>query len=576
MANYLIRSGDTLGQIAQANQTDIATLQKLNPQVTNPNLIIAGQSLNLPTTPIAPAIPTVQPASAPTIQSVQQGLNDLLKGFGGTLSPQTGQINITAEQLTAATQPKAIDVTSPPSTLGTSASAMVAGATADSTALQKYIDLMTPKETPESKQYKDLMAQIQSELPSVTGRGTAQLAAEQAQGVPEKIQALQDVQNQINTKIAEFNKVEADYMATTQATETVPGVTKGIVAGQQNQLAKALNIAKISAAAEISMLQSQAQALQGNLTTAQATADRAVTLRFQDVRDSINIRLQQIQLIEPELNKQEQRRADAIKLYLNQQQQIVDEQKSAQKELVNFNLSAMQDYPSANIQISDPYHTTQNKIINSKEYKLATTTKVISADEQLYSGLSAATATAVRSKVSKFSTEPIIQNYATIQEGRNFASVISDTTTNPADDQALIYSLAKALDPGSVVREGEYATAQKYSQSWIQAYGKSVTQALLGTGFLSQEARQNIKKTIEQKYLSSKRSYDNLYNQYEASINSLTGRNDGNEFLMEYTTPEISPEIPPTTPPETLPEQPKTGGGLFGNFIQGIIKAFGG
>src|SRR3990167_7186178 len=85
MANYLIRSGDTLGQIAQANQTDIATLQKLNPQITNPNLIIAGQNLNLPTAPIAPTIPAVQ--STPTIQSIQQGLNDVLKGLGGTLNP---------------------------------------------------------------------------------------------------------------------------------------------------------------------------------------------------------------------------------------------------------------------------------------------------------------------------------------------------------------------------------------------------------------------------------------------------------------------------------------------------------
>lgn len=157
--------------------------------------------------------------------------------------------------------------------------------------------------------------------------------------------------------------------------------------------------------------------------------------------------------------------------------------------------------------------------------------------DQLYAGLSSATATAVRARVSKFSTEPLIQNFATVQEGRNFATSLADTTTNPADDQALIYSLAKALDPGSVVREGEYATAQKYAQSWVKAYGKGVTQAILGTGFLSQEARQNIKKTIEQKYNASKTSYDNLYKQYTSGINSLTGRGDGSSFLTDYAIP---------------------------------------
>jgi len=176
MANYLIKSGDTLGQIAQANQTDIATLQKLNPQITNPNLIIAGQNLNLPTAPIAPAIPAVQPASTPTIQSIQSGLNNLLKGFGGTLNPQTGQIDITAEQLTAATQPKPIDVTPLLSTLGTSTSAMVAG-------VQERLKAEEALKTPEQKAGEDkvskMIADIETKYAEFEGKPA--YAAEQYQ-----------------------------------------------------------------------------------------------------------------------------------------------------------------------------------------------------------------------------------------------------------------------------------------------------------------------------------------------------------------------------------------------------------
>jgi len=156
------------------------------------------------------------------------------------------------------------------------------------------------------------------------------------------------------------------------------------------------------------------------------------------------------------------------------------------------------------------------------------------SDAPLYNGLTSTTATAVRSIVSGFKSEPQLTNFATIQDGYNFTQMISNDTKNPADDQALVYALAKALDPGSVVREGEYATAQKYAQSWVKAYGKSVTQAVAGTGFLSKEARENIKKVIETKYTSSKKSYDNLYGQYAKQINNLTGRDDGTKFLRDY------------------------------------------
>lgn len=156
--------------------------------------------------------------------------------------------------------------------------------------------------------------------------------------------------------------------------------------------------------------------------------------------------------------------------------------------------------------------------------------------DQLYGGLSSSTATAVRAKVNAYKSEPMVTNFSTIQDGYNFAKSINTNTKNPADDQALIYSLAKALDPGSVVREGEYATAQKYAQSWVDAYGKAVTQAIAGTGFLSKQARENIKKVIEQKYNASKTSYDKVNTSYISNINNLTGRGDGKKFLTDYVT----------------------------------------
>lgn len=178
--------------------------------------------------------------------------------------------------------------------------------------------------------------------------------------------------------------------------------------------------------------------------------------------------------------------------------------------------------------------------------------------DQLYAGLSSATATAVRARVNKYATDNTVQNFSTVQDGYNFATSLDTKTKNPADDQALIYSLAKALDPGSVVREGEYATAQKYAQSWVAAYGKGIEQALLGNGFLSQTARENIKKTITQKYTTQKRSYDQTVKSYTDGINALTGRADGSKFLTDYVTPPTSTDLSVQAPDGqtyTFPDQ---------------------
>jgi LysM repeat protein len=47
MSTYRIKSGDTLSQIAQRYHTTVGALAKAN-QIKNPNLIIAGKSLNIP------------------------------------------------------------------------------------------------------------------------------------------------------------------------------------------------------------------------------------------------------------------------------------------------------------------------------------------------------------------------------------------------------------------------------------------------------------------------------------------------------------------------------------------------
>lgn len=73
-----------------------------------------------------------------------------------------------------------------------------------------------------------------------------------------------------------------------------------------------------------------------------------------------------------------------------------------------------------------------------------------------------------------------------------------------------------------------------------------MTQAVNGTGFLSEQARKNIKATIESKYNTSKKTYENLSNQYIKGINDLTGRQDGDKFIRDYAV-EQSSDVPQNT-----------------------------
>ena len=92
---------------------------------------------------------------------------------------------------------------------------------------------------------------------------------------------------------------------------------------------------------------------------------------------------------------------------------------------------------------------------------------------------------------------PVTKRAFVANEAVSFANSLDINTKSPADDIGLIYAFAKAMDPESTVREGEYATVQKYSQSWKDQFGFSATRILNNTEFLTPEARNNLKRTIQ-------------------------------------------------------------------------------
>jgi len=146
-----------------------------------------------------------------------------------------------------------------------------------------------------------------------------------------------------------------------------------------------------------------------------------------------------------------------------------------------------------------------------------------------------------------FKGDAIVKRFNTANEALQFINTLNINTKNPADDQALIYAFAKAMDPDSVVREGEYATVQKYAQSWLSSFGFNAARVLSNTEFLTPQSRQNMKNTIAARVAPMQKQYQNL----RANYVDMMKRAGGTEAdLPNYTGAFV--EAPPAQPKSSI------------------------
>lgn len=309
-------------------------------------------------------------------------------------------------------------------------------------------------------------------------------------GIPEKTQEVANLTNQINAIMAQQRVQEAQIGK--------EAISAGAIQGRNLDLERQNYMT-------LQPLQVQLAIKQGDLTQAQAHLDKMFTYEQEYQKAKTDFENKKIDAVYDIASKKEQRLLDEKKLKNEQDFQIKQDQ-------LNTINNLAQSYPDAGITATDTLEQAQKKVSKSPSF-------LKKQVESSAGGLSAAQINStVNSIRGAFDNEPIVKNFNVIAEGKAFVDSLPTETKNPADDQALIYALAKALDPNSVVREGEYATAQKYSQSWVKAYGSGVNQAITGTGFLSKEARNNIKATINSRYQASLKNYENVRNEYQRQI----------------------------------------------------------
>lgn len=158
-----------------------------------------------------------------------------------------------------------------------------------------------------------------------------------------------------------------------------------------------------------------------------------------------------------------------------------------------------------------------------------------------------------------YSTHPITKNTQLVAQSY---SKIKEVTQNPspAGDMTLVFNYIKMLDPGSTVREGEYATAQNttgVSGTILRAYNAALNgESLLPeqrNDFLNQanrifKSQIKIQKTIDEQYQNSAKSLGgsgDFVRDYESVVGSSTTKNqpsrktNKSDDLNEMNIPEL-------------------------------------
>lgn len=145
--------------------------------------------------------------------------------------------------------------------------------------------------------------------------------------------------------------------------------------------------------------------------------------------------------------------------------------------------------------------------------------------------------------------EPVYKQYAAL---RPKATMINDITkrldegtATAQDKQQLISDFAKILDPDSVVREGEYALAGKYSQSKLESMAQEVKNFFTTNGPLSNDAAKMLSSGLKGRFDSIAKEYDDIIDEKLKGLKLRSGMDLSPEVLgLKYSSLRENSQTP--------------------------------
>lgn len=277
--DYTIKQGDNLSTIAQNNNTDVATLSKLN-NIQNPNLIQSGGILKLPS-PLTTTMPSTTNVNAQTL---------------------------------GATQPITLPATPTP-TIPAPASTFAENYLNSLTLTQRENDLQSKKDTGLDKYFNNLIAQEGSSQYEQDLLKASTIAADKT--------ALQEIINKKSKLQAEVSQDDISLVANSRALERRDTLLPFAQIGQA-KLAGDAAITRGLKNAEIMMLDVASIAKQGNIQLSRDLIKDAMDAKYKPMKDE-NERIESLlTAIDKALTPAEKKIAAAQAFKLNKANKEID------------------------------------------------------------------------------------------------------------------------------------------------------------------------------------------------------------------------------------------------------------
>lgn len=278
--------------------------------------------------------PTQTPTGMTQITSPEQATQFNVQGQVGTGAgsylygtPKTAVADQIGEQ-------KELDIiTRKPDT--TLAESTVAGSTEITNGIEKQIQEATKPLTSEEILAKSLQDETLKLLGQTRGKATALGEEEKKRNVEGLSTQLAQKNADILAKTAEYNQLKKSYEATIAENRNRPIPMSSII-GREAAIQRAEATALNQKAADIQLDQALALGLQGQVEAAQSAAQRAVDLKYAAVEEELNIKQEQLKLLQPTLTKQENARATILQRKYEQEKQNIADKKAEQTSLYNL------------------------------------------------------------------------------------------------------------------------------------------------------------------------------------------------------------------------------------------------
>ena len=419
-----------------------------------------------------------------------------------------------------------------------------APATGAATASQRFLEEQQAAAQSAQAAEQEQVSAVRELQQQFLGRGVEQLELEQDAGLSGQREDLADLMTRITSATDDLTAFDDDTFLGEEALRgeaSQRDLTKGKFGAQARERRLQRAIDRTGQAAKVRTLMASAQMQQNNITAAQSEINRALDLKYGVVEQALQFETQFLNRASEKAEGARRGQLDARKAVVAQQEQNVRDAKQMVNTAVQIGANPAEIEAVMQIENPQDQAIAAQGIIARAAYRQRSREETLqdisiasaSADLAMKQfGLQEAQDIAAARKEALLTGNipldgetrdtafKVIDDYEAALKQESITDLVGSyakiqaSTEDPsaAGDLALIFNYMKMLDPGSVVREGEFANAQNAAgiPTRIQAQynnivrGERLTPAQR-TDFLGQSAK------IYDTAVSAKKRIDNTF-----------------------------------------------------------------